>query len=104
MKARVASLAILLLGCLATPVRAQLVARLVDAVDANERADHIDISIIFGCSLRYLSHAPASEGDSVRLRFTALPDCGNLAGALSSLPPLDAVKGAVRSIEAEELA
>jgi tetratricopeptide (TPR) repeat protein len=50
-----------------------------------------------------MNHTPASEGDTLRLRFVPLPDCGDLSGALSSQPPLDAVK-AVRSIEAEQLA
>jgi hypothetical protein len=79
-----------------------LVGRLIDAVDASERADHVDISLLFGCGLRYISHTPASEGNTLRLRFTPLPDCGNLNGSLSS-PPLDAVK-AIRSIEGEQIA
>jgi tetratricopeptide (TPR) repeat protein len=92
-----------LLTCFGGPARAQLAGRLIDAVDATERANHVDISIIFGCGLRYVSHAPASEGDTLRLRFVPQPDCGNLTGALTSQPPLDGIK-ALRSIEAEQLA
>ena len=99
---RAAWLAAIALCCVATAARAQLAGRLVDAVDATERADHIDISIIFGCGLRYISHAPASEGDTLRLRFAPQPDCGNLNGALSGQPPLESVK-AIRSIEADQL-
>ncbi len=103
MKRRGSLLVFLMLSCLGTLAHAQLVGRLVEAVDASERSDHIDISIIFGCGLRYLNHAPASEGATLRLRFTPLPDCGNLNGALASPPLLDAVK-AIRSIEADQLA
>jgi tetratricopeptide (TPR) repeat protein len=104
MKLRAAALTlIIVLSCLGSTARAQLVGRLIDAIDATERSDHMDISIIFGCGLRYMNHTPASEGDTLRLRFTPLPDCGELSGALSSQPPLDAVK-AIRSIETEQLA
>ena len=87
--------------CLLGTARAQVAGRLIDAVDANERGNHVDISIIFGCGLQYISHTPASEGDTLRLRFAPLPDCGSLVGTLSS-PPLEGVT-AIRSIEAEQL-
>jgi sporulation related protein len=93
--------ALVLLSGFGSTAHAQFVSRLVDAVDASERSDHIDISVLFGCGLRYLNHTPASEGDTLRLRFAPMADCGNLAGALSS-PPLDAVK-MVKSIDAEQL-
>ena len=104
MRRRSAAIAALALACVGvcSSVRAQLVGRLIDAVDASERSDHIDISIIFGCGLRYMNHAPASEGDTLRLRFAPLPDCGNLSGALGAQPPLDGVK-ALRSIDVEQL-
>jgi hypothetical protein len=82
--------------CLIGTARAQVAGRLIDAVDANERGNHIDISIIFGCGLQYISHTPASEGDTLRLRFAPLPDCGSLVGTLSS-PPLDGITQSARS-------
>lgn len=103
MRRRAAFLLLIALSCFGTTARAQLIGRLIDGVDATERSDHIDISILFGCGLRYISHLPAMEGDTLRLRFAPLPDCGsNLNGALTA-PPLDAVR-AVRSIEAEQVA
>jgi tetratricopeptide (TPR) repeat protein len=99
---RLAALAALGLAWAAPSAHAQLVSRLVDAVDASERGDHIDISVIFGCGLRYMNHSPASEGDTLRLRFAPLPDCGNLGSALSAQPPIDGVKP-LRSIEAEQI-
>lgn len=94
--------ATLLLVSVGTAAYGQLAGRLIEAVDATERADHIDISIIFGCGLRYVNHAPAMDGDTLRLRFTPLPDCGNLTGALSGAPSLDAARQ-IRSIEAAQL-
>ncbi len=101
MRLRGAPLLLVALSCFGTTARAQLVGRLVDGVDATERSDHVDISILFGCGLRYMSHLPAIEGDTLRLRFTPLPDCGNLAGAMG-VPPLDSVR-AIRSIEADQV-
>jgi len=102
MRRWLAPLAALALACGASVAHAQLIGRLVDAVDATERGDHIDISIIFGCGLRYMNHTPAIEGESLRLRFAPLPDCGNLSGALSAQAPVDGVK-VVRSIDVEQL-
>ncbi len=102
MNRRRASLLLVVLSCLATTARAQMIGRLIDGVDATERSDHVDISILFGCGMRYMGHLPAMEGDTLRLRFAPLPDCGNLNGALTA-PPLDSVR-AVRSIEAEQVA
>jgi SPOR domain len=99
MKRPAACLLLVALSVLGTTARAQLIGRLIDGVDATERSDHVDISILFACGLRYMSHLPAMEGDTVRLRFTPLPDCGNLNGSLTA-PPLNSVR-AVRSIEAE---
>jgi tetratricopeptide (TPR) repeat protein len=102
MNARGATLLLVALSCFSATARAQLVGRLIDGVDAMEKSDHVDISILFGCGLRYMSHLPAMEGDTLRLRFMPLPDCGSsLYGALSA-PPLDSVR-AVRSIEAEQV-
>jgi hypothetical protein len=102
MHARVAVLLALGLASAAPSVHAQLAGRLIDAVDSSERGNHIDISIIFGCGLRYMNHSPASEGSTLRLRFAPLPDCGNLGGALNAQPPLDGVEP-LRSIEVEQI-
>jgi tetratricopeptide (TPR) repeat protein len=104
MRASVVALAIAAsMSCFLGTARAQVAGRLIDAVDATERGNHVNISIIFGCGLRYISHTPASEGDTLRLRFMPLPDCGDLVGAVSAPPPLDGIT-AIRSIESEQLA
>jgi tetratricopeptide (TPR) repeat protein len=97
-----AALAAVGLAFAAPSANAQLMGRLIDAVDATERGDHIDISVLFGCGLRYMNHSPASEGDALRLRFAPLPDCGNLEAGVNAAPPLDGMK-AVRSIDVEQI-
>jgi hypothetical protein len=103
MRGCLAALAALGLALAAPSASAQLIGRLIEAVDSTERGDHIDIIVLFGCGLRYMNHSPASEGDTLRLRFAPLVDCGNLGGGLNATPPLDGVK-AVRSMEVEQIA
>lgn len=82
---------------------AQLVGRLLDAVDVTARQNNVDISLLFGCGLRYVSHSPASEGDILRVRLTPMRDCGDLSGALiGAPPPLNGVT-LIRSIEVNQL-
>lgn len=81
---------------------AQLAGRLVDAIDVIERRGKVDISLIFGCPMRYLNHTPGSQGDTLRVRLVALPECGNITGSLQAAPIGD-VK-VIRRIEFDQLA
>ena len=36
--------------------------RLVDVVEVTDHDDPVDLAIQFNCSMRYLTHVPASEG------------------------------------------
>jgi len=91
------------LACAAS-ANAQVAGRLVDSVDFSERPGHVDISVVFGCSLRYLSHLPASQGDTVRVRLMPLPDCGTIGGSMfGQTPPLDPSQ-MVRSMDIDQLA
>ncbi|MEO6367603.1 MAG: hypothetical protein ABIP38_06375 [Steroidobacteraceae bacterium] len=95
---RLAGMATLCLAPL--PLFAQA-ARLLDASAVTERADHLDLSIDFTCSLRYLSHTPAGEGDRLRVTLAIGSDCRitpNAQFATDRLLPADA-SGLVRSIE-----
>ena len=57
---------------------------LVQVIDADERDDHVDISIQFSCSVRYISNAPMSRGTSTTITLRLGPDCGSL---LNVFPP-----------------
>lgn len=84
----------------ATGAQAQT-GRLLAGSGVTSRDDHVDLALDFTCSLRYQTHAPASEGDEVRVRLAIGPDCQlppSAQFAVERLPAGDAV-GLVRSIE-----
>src|SRR5258707_15241247 len=55
---------------------AQSAGHLVELIDVAERSDHVNITVQFGCSMRYLSHLPASGGSETTFRFKPGLDCG----------------------------
>jgi tetratricopeptide (TPR) repeat protein len=57
---------------------------LVQVIDADERDDHVDISIQFSCSVRYISNTPMSRGTNTTITLRLGPDCGSL---LNVFPP-----------------
>ena len=79
--------------------------RLIEGVESSERLGHTDISVLFGCALRYVSHTPASEGTSLRVQLVPIGDCGGAftTGALAAPSSLGDVKE-VRSIDVDTLA
>jgi hypothetical protein len=61
----------------AAPVAAQFAGRLVEAIEADERDDHVNVSVQFSCSVRYVAHNPASRADYVRIQLRLGGDCGD---------------------------
>lgn len=57
---------------------------IVQLIDAQEIDDHVDISIQFACSVRYIANTPVSHGTSTVITLRLGPDCGT---QFSSLPP-----------------
>jgi len=55
--------------------------RFVDIVELTDHDDQADIVVQFTCSLRYLTHQPASEGKELRIQLQPLGDCGIAPGA-----------------------
>lgn len=80
----------------AAPLWAQ--GRIIEDVVASEQRGYVSVSLLFSCTLRYLSHTPATDGEAVQVRFSAGPDCGR---ATASEPPplLAGAAGYVRSID-----
>jgi tetratricopeptide (TPR) repeat protein len=73
--------------------------RLLSDAAVSERDDHLDLAIEFSCTMRYQTHAPASEGASVRVVLQPGPDCGVGPGfPTERLLPADD-PGVVRGIE-----
>src|SRR5579864_147705 len=64
--------------------------RLVSVIDVAAHDEQVDVTMVFNCSMRFLSNLPASEGRVVRIQLAPLPDCGMSPLALipSETPPL----------------
>ena len=73
--------------------------RFVDVVEVEDHDDQADIVVQFTCSLRYITHQPASEGKELRIQLQPLGDCQRVSGAqiLGELPP---VSGGAHIIDA----
>ncbi len=85
-----------LAGLAATPLRAQ--GRIVEDVVASEQRGYVSVSLLFSCSMRYVSHTPATDGDAVQIRFSAGLDCGRTS-ASEPQPLLAGAAGYVRSVD-----
>jgi len=102
---RLAAIAWLSILCLAA--HAQLGAaspvRLVDIVEVLEHDDQVDITVQFNCSIRYITHLPASEGTTVRVQLQPLPDCGIVPGnpIAGEIPPLSGGSGIVSAVRVD---
>lgn len=88
-----------ILGWVATAA-AQTAGRLVEDVGVSEQGDYVAVTLLFGCTLRYVSHTPASSGDTVRVRLTPQADCGASSGGWLVPPPFDE-RGVLRAVEIE---
>ena len=64
--------------------------RFVDIVELTDHDDQADIVVLFTCSMRYLTHQPASEGAELRVQLLPQGDCLVQPGTqiASELPPL----------------
>ena len=87
-----------LLSCATTVTNAQTAGRLVEEVGVSEQRDYVAVTVLFGCSLRYVSHTPASSGDRVSVRLAPQRDCGAPTGGWVVPPALDE-RGVIRSID-----
>lgn len=84
----------------ATPGHAQVPARLVDEVGVSEQGGYVAVTVLFGCTVRYVSHSPASSGETVRVRLVPGDDCGSPAAGWTVPPALDE-RGVIRSLDVE---
>jgi tetratricopeptide (TPR) repeat protein len=75
----------------------------VDIVDVADHEDQVDLTVQFNCSVRYVTHLPASEGAELRVQLQPLPDCGILPGGqiAGELPPVSGGEGIVTAIRVE---
>jgi tetratricopeptide (TPR) repeat protein len=102
---RAAALAILSWGALAggqasAQVPAQGPARLIDVVEVDDHETQVDITVSFNCSMRYLTHFPATHGRRLTIELQPLADCGvgPLSRILSEIPPLSGARQIVSAV------
>ncbi len=64
--------------------------RFVDIIELTDHEDQVDITVLFTCSLRYVTHMPASQGQELRIALQPMPDCNVSLGTqiVGELPPL----------------
>jgi hypothetical protein len=64
--------------------------RAVDVIEVSERGNNVDVTVQFGCSMRYITHLPAAEGTELRVQLQPLPDCGAIGSSAftTELPPV----------------
>ncbi len=72
---------------------------LIDIIDASRRDQHINVTIQFTCSLRYLTHLPATSGTETVVRFRPGVDCG-LGPSPAGLNELPSIAGADEFLKA----
>jgi hypothetical protein len=77
--------------------------RFVDIVEITDHEDQVDLTVQFNCSVRYITHLPASEGAEVRVQLQPLGDCGVFPGSqiASELPPVSGGAGIVRAVRVD---
>ena len=77
--------------------------RLVDIVEITDHDEQVDITVQFNCSVRYVTHLPASEGSEVRVQLQPFPDCGIPLGrpVASEIPPISGGGGVVTSVRVD---
>jgi hypothetical protein len=80
--------------------------RLVDVIEVSEHDTQVDVTMVFNCSMRFVTNMPASEGREVHIQLVPLADCRvNPFGAVpSEIPPLSGGAGIVSAAHVESLA
>src|SRR6516164_11059060 len=79
--------------------------RLVDVIQVDDHENQADVSMVFSCSMRFVTNVPANEGKEVRIQFVPLPDCrvspfGQIA---TEIPPLSGGTNIVTGARVESL-
>ena len=99
----IASLGILSTSVASGQIGAPGAGRFVDIVEVTDHDDQVDLTVQFNCSVRYITHLPASEGAEVRVQLQPLPDCGIVPGSqvASELPPVSGGTGIVTAVRVD---
>jgi tetratricopeptide (TPR) repeat protein len=87
-----------------TPAHAQLAGHLIDLIDASRRDEHVNVTIQFNCSMRYIMHMPTSSGTETQVRFRPGADCGlgQMFSGLSELPSVSGAEEFLKTVRVED--
>ncbi len=92
-------------GALAqTPLAGPL--RLVDVIEVNDHEDQVDLTMVFNCSMRFVSSLPASEGQEVHIQLAPLADCrvSPVSQIAPETPPVSGGSNIVTAARVESMA
>src|SRR5215470_17542504 len=80
--------------------------RLVDVIQVDEHDNQADVTMVFGCSMRFVTNLPANEGREVSIQLAPLADCrvSPFSQAPSEIPPFSGGTNIVTGARVESLA
>ena len=79
--------------------------RLVDVIQVDEHDNQVDVTMVFRCSMRFVTNVPANEGREVRIQFVPLADCrvSPFNQIPAEIPPLSGGANIVTAARVESL-
>src|SRR5215472_7681417 len=79
--------------------------RLVDVIQVDDHENQADVTMVFSCSMRFVTNIPANEGREVRIQFMPLADCrvNPFNQIPSEIPPLSGGTNIVTGARVESL-
>ncbi|HZC85862.1 MAG TPA: SPOR domain-containing protein [Steroidobacteraceae bacterium] len=79
--------------------------RLVDVIQVDEHDNQVDVTLVFSCSMRFVTNVPANEGREVRIQFVPLADCrvSPFNQIPAEIPPLSGGANIVTAARVESL-
>jgi hypothetical protein len=80
--------------------------RLVDVIQVEDHENQADVTMVFGCSMRFVTNVPANEGREVNIQLAPLADCGvsPFGQAPAEIPPFSGGTNIVTAARVESLA
>src|SRR5215469_9509229 len=80
--------------------------RLVDVIEVSDRDGQVDLTVVFNCSMRFVTNLPASQGSEMHIQLVPLADCGvSPFGQIpSEIPSLSGGAGIITAARVESLA
>ncbi|HEY0767729.1 MAG TPA: SPOR domain-containing protein, partial [Steroidobacteraceae bacterium] len=81
-------------------------ARLVDVIEVSDHEDQVDLTMVFNCSMRFVTSLPATEGRQVHIQLAPMSDCGlsPIAQIAAETPPLSGGANILTAARVESMA